>query len=202
MHAWETSVPFAVVQIVNSSTQGIWPTKLVAHPWRVDEVGVERMRNAASTGRRRAVCDRFGAMKRAFFFLLTTVTSLKAATIAHYKFENTAPNAPLYELTDSSGNGHHGRVLGQELLELTTDIPPYPGVTGGALDLRGRLDYAVIPHHSDFAPSGDWTIEFLIKVGHFHQESGGATNLAPGSFYPSVNTNLAYTILYKQNTNQ
>jgi hypothetical protein len=141
-------------------------------------------------------------MKCVFFVLLMTVTSLNAATIAHYKFGNPAPNTPLYELTDSSGNGHHGRVLGQELFELTTDIPPFPGVSDDALDLRGRLDYAVIPHHSHFAPSGDWTIEFFIKVGHFHQESGGATNIAPGFFYPSVNTNLAYTILYKQNTNQ
>jgi hypothetical protein len=75
-------------------------------------------------------------------------------------------------------------------------------VTGEALDLRGRLDYAVIPHHSHFNPTGDWTIEFFIKVPPFHQEYGGATNIAPGHFFPTVNTNLAYTILYKQNTNQ
>jgi len=84
--------------------------------------------------------------------------------VAHYKFERIAPNSPLYEMTDSSGNGHHGAVVGQELFELSPDVPVYAGVTGEALDLRGRLDYAVIPHHADFAPRADWTIEFFIKV--------------------------------------
>ena len=125
----------------------------------------------------------------------------RAGTVAHYKFERTAPNAPLYEMTDSSGNGHHGAVVGQELFELSPDVPPYAGVTGEALDLRGRLDYAVIPHHADFAPSGDWTIEFFIKVDLFHQDEGGVTNVAKGAFMPIVNTNLAYTILAKPNTN-
>ena len=102
----------------------------------------------------------------------------QAGTVAHYKFERTAPNAPLYEMTDSSGNGHHGAVVGQELFELSPDVPPYAGVTGEALDLRGRLDYAVIPHHADFAPTGDWTIEFFIKVDLFHQDHGGVRVIA------------------------
>src|ERR1044071_1439149 len=138
---------------------------------------------------------------KGLLFLLLTVVSLSAATVAHYKFDNGSLDAPIYEMTDSSGNGHHGRVLGKEIFELTSDVPPYPGVSGAALDLRGRLDYAVIPHHRDFAPTRDWTIEFFIKVPPFHQEWGGVTNIALGSFYPSVNTNVAYTVLYKQNTN-
>jgi hypothetical protein len=129
--------------------------------------------------------------------LFLTALSLNAATVAHYKFDNGSTNAPLYEMTDSSGNGHHGRVLGQELFELTSDVPPYPGVSGAALDLRGRLDYAVIPHHRDFAPTGDWTIEFFFKVGHQHQDEGGDTNIA-GSF-KYLNTNLSYTIMAKKN---
>ncbi|MGZ8900554.1 MAG: LamG domain-containing protein, partial [Limisphaerales bacterium] len=133
---------------------------------------------------------------------LVVVLPVGAATVAHYKFERTTPNSPVYDLTDSSGNGHHGRVLGQELFELTTDVPAYPGVSGEALDLRGRLDYAVIPHHADFAPSGDWTIEFFVKASLFHQEHGGATNIANGAFMPIVNTNLAYTIMAKENTNE
>jgi hypothetical protein len=141
-------------------------------------------------------------MKGLLFLLVVCVSSLNAATIAHYKFDNGSLDAPLYEMTDSSANGHHGRVLGKELFELTSDVPAYPGVSGAALDLRGRLDYAVIPHHRDFAPTGSWTIEFFIKVGRSHQDHGGATNIAPGSFYPSVNTNEAYTVLYKQNTNE
>jgi hypothetical protein len=139
---------------------------------------------------------------KGLLLLLLSVASLNAATIAHYKFDDGSLDAPLYEMTDSSGNGHHGRVLGKEIFELTSDVPAYPGLGGAALDLRGRLDYAVIPHHRDFAPAGDWAIEFFIKVGRSHQEHGGATNVAPGSFYPSVNTNLAYTVLYKQNTNE
>jgi hypothetical protein len=107
----------------------------------------------------------------------------------------------LYELTDSSGRGHHGRVLGQEPFELTTDIPRFPGLTGSALDARGRNDYAIIPHHADFAPTGDWTIEFFIKPSFFHQEHGGETNVA-GPFRDYINTNLSYTILAKENTNE
>jgi hypothetical protein len=141
-------------------------------------------------------------MKRFLLAVFLGVVPVRAGTVAHYRFERTTLNAPLYELTDASGNGHHGRVLGQELFELSTNVPPYPGVSGEALDLRGRLDYGVIPHHSDFAPGGDWTIEFFIKVGFAHQEEGGVTNIAPGSFYSSVNTNLAYTVLAKQNTNE
>jgi hypothetical protein len=129
--------------------------------------------------------------------LFLAALSLNAATVAHYKFDIGSTNAPLYEMTDSSGNGHHGRVLGQELFELTSDVPPYPGVSGAALDLRGRLDYAVIPHHRDFAPTGDWTIELFFKVGHQHQEHGGDTNVA-GSFQ-YLNTNLSYTIMAKKN---
>jgi hypothetical protein len=125
---------------------------------------------------------------------------VRAATVAHYKFEAT-PNAPLYELTDSSGRGHHGRVLGEEPFEVTTDVPPFPAITTTALDLRGRLDYAVIPHHSDFAPTGAWTIEFFIKPVLFHQDHGGATNVG-GPFATHINTNVAYTVLYKQNTNE
>src|SRR5688572_16736406 len=125
--------------------------------------------------------------------LFLTALSLNAGTVAHYKFDNGSTNAPLYVMTDSSGNGHHGRVLGQELFELTSDVPPYPGVTGAALDLRGRLDYAVIPHHRDFAPTGDWTIEFFIKVPHEHQEFGGDTNIA--GHFRFLNTNVSYTIM-------
>ena len=140
---------------------------------------------------------------KGFFLLFLTFSSLNAATVAHYKFENSSPNAPLYELTDSSGRSHHGRVLGKELFEITSDIPPYPGLNTTALDLRGRLDYAVIPHHSDFAPTGDWAIEFFFKPSLFHQSHGGATGIAgPGPGREFINTNLAYTILYKQNTNQ
>jgi hypothetical protein len=139
---------------------------------------------------------------KGLLLLLLSVVSLNAATIAHYKFDNGSLDAPLYEMTDSSGNGHHGRVLGKEIFELTSDVPNYPGLDGAALDLRGRLDYAVIPHHRDFAPTGDWTIEFFIKVPQRHQEWGGVTNIAPGASYPSINTNLAYTVLHKQNTNQ
>ena len=140
-------------------------------------------------------------MKSLVLFLLLTGFSLNAATIAHYKFEASSPDSPLFELTDSSGNGHHGRVLGQEPFELTTDVPPFPGVTGAALDARGRNDYAIIPHHPDFAPAGDWTIEFFIKPHLFHQTFGGGTNVA-GPFLAYVNTNLSYTILAKQNTNE
>jgi hypothetical protein len=136
-----------------------------------------------------------------FFILLCTLAPLHAATIAHYKFESSDVNAPLYELTDSSGRSHHGRVLGQEPFELTTDVPPFPGLSTTALDLRGRLDYAVIPHHSDFAPTGSWTIEFFIKPALFHQEHGGETNIA-GPFSEYINTNVAYTVMYKQNTNE
>lgn len=138
-------------------------------------------------------------MTRLILFLLSTVISSFAATVAHYKFEAVLPNSPIYELTDSSGRGHHGRVIGQELFELTSDVPSYPGVTGAALDARGRLDYAVIPHHPDFAPTGDWTIEFFIKPALFHQDHGGATNIA-GPFRPHINTNLSYTILAKRNS--
>ena len=102
-------------------------------------------------------------MKRFLLTMLLAVLPVRAGTVAHYKFQRTAPNSPLYELTDSSGREHHGRVLGQEVFELSTNVPPHPGVTGEALDLRGRLDYAVIPHHADFAPGRDWTIEFFIK---------------------------------------
>ena len=63
-------------------------------------------------------------MKGLISFLLLTALSLKAATIAHYRFEGNSLDAPLYELTDSSGNGHHGRVIGQEPFELINDIPP------------------------------------------------------------------------------
>ena len=132
--------------------------------------------------------------------LFLSAASLHAATVAHYKFEGRL-DAPVYELTDSSGNGHHGRVIGQEQFELTSEVPPYPGLAGAALDLRGRLDYAIIPHHRDFAPTGDWTIEFFVKADLFHQEHGGDTNIA-GPFAGFINTNLSYTILAKQNTNQ
>src|SRR5688500_13229151 len=97
-------------------------------------------------------------MKRFLLAILLVVVPVRAGTAAHYKIVRTSPDSPLYGLTDSSGNGRHGRVLGHELFELSTNVPPYPGVSGEALDLRGRLDYAVIPHHADFAPSGDWTI--------------------------------------------
>jgi hypothetical protein len=132
--------------------------------------------------------------------ILLNSLPLRAATVAYYKFEGT-PNGPLYELTDSSGRGHHGRVLGQEPFELTTDVPAFPGITTTALDLRGRLDYAIIPHHADFAPTGEWTIEFFIKPVLFHQDHGGVTNIA-GPVAPYLNTNEAYTVLYKQNTNE
>jgi hypothetical protein len=132
--------------------------------------------------------------------VLLTIVSVRGATIAHYKFESAPADRPLYELTDSSGRGHHGRVLGQEPFELGSDVPPFPGVAGSVLDARGRNDYAVIPHQADFAPTGDWTIEFFIKPSFFHQTHGGATNVA-GPFHGWVNTNLSYTILAKQNTN-
>ena len=138
-------------------------------------------------------------MKPLIPFLLLMAFSLEAATIAHFKFESKGLDAPLYELTDSSGKGHHGRVIGQEPFELTTDVPAYPGVAGAALDLRGRLDYALIPHHSDFAPTGSWTIEFFIKPALFHQTAGGETNIA-GPFHSFLNANPSYTIMTKQNT--
>jgi hypothetical protein len=130
-----------------------------------------------------------------------TTFPVGAATVAHYRFDHRRGDAPLYELTDSSGREHHGLVLGQELCELTSDVPDFPGLNQGALDARGRLDYAIIPHHEDFAPTGAWTIEFFIKPSLFHQDSGGETNIA-GRFADYLNTNLSYTILTKQNTDQ
>src|SRR5688572_24246059 len=100
-------------------------------------------------------------MKRLLLAVLLSVVANKAATIARFQFQSIATDQPLYEVTDSSGRGHHGRVISQEPFELSTDIPSFLGLTGGALDARGRNDYAIIPHHPDFAPTGDWTIEFF-----------------------------------------
>ena len=67
--------------------------------------------------------------------LAGAVIPARAGTVAHYKFERTAPNSPLYEMTDSSGNGHHGAVVGQELFELGRDITH---VDMQALNVRRR----------------------------------------------------------------
>lgn len=44
--------------------------------------------------------------------LALSALTVHAATVAHYKFENADPVQPLLWLHDSSGNGHHARVLG------------------------------------------------------------------------------------------
>jgi hypothetical protein len=134
-----------------------------------------------------------------FLFFIAAAASVHAGTIAHYKFETTETNRPLARLVDSSGNGHHGIVLGREPFDVTADVPPFPAATRTALDARGRLDYGIIPHHPDFAPQGDWTIEFFVKPSLLHHSSGGETNI--GS-YPAINTNLSYTILAKPNPNE
>jgi hypothetical protein len=129
-----------------------------------------------------------------------SATSAQAETTAHYRFETAELNSPLMRLLDSSGRGHHGRVIGREPFEVTTDTPPFKDMTQSALDARGRDDYAIIPHHQDFAPEGDWTIEFFFKPTTFHQELGGATNIA-GNF-TFLNGNLSYAILAKPVTTQ
>jgi hypothetical protein len=134
--------------------------------------------------------------------LIVNGALVEGATVAHYNFESKGVDAPLYELTDSSGRGHHGMVLGRELFELTSDVPDFPGLNTGALDARGRLDHAVIPHHPDFASTNEWTIEFFIKAGFAHRDSGGVTNIVGGSHYQFLNTNLSYTILAKHNTTE
>jgi Concanavalin A-like lectin/glucanases superfamily len=139
-------------------------------------------------------------MNRIFILLTLSLLTVQGATIAHYRFETAETNRPLLRLVDSSGNGHHGRVMGREPFEVTADTPLRVRDSRTALDARGRDDYAIVPHHTGFAPSGDWTIEFWIKPTAFHQELGGAINIAGD--YAFLNTNLSYAILAKPNTNQ
>jgi hypothetical protein len=131
--------------------------------------------------------------------ILLCIFSVKGATVAHYKFETPETDRSMLHLMDSSGNGHHGLVLGREPFEVSTNVPAKALNSTTALDARGRRDYAIIPHHLDFAPSGDWTIEFFVKAPFKHHDEGGETNIA--GIYSFLNTNLSYTILAKPNTN-
>ena len=134
-------------------------------------------------------------MKLLVLTIALSIPAVEAGTVALYQFETSEPDRPMQRLIDTSGKGHHGRVIGREPFEVTTDGPPFANVTRTALDARGQGDYAIIPHDSDFAPTGDWTIEFFIKPAVFHHEYGGARNIAGN--YAHLNSNLSYTIIAK-----
>lgn len=92
--------------------------------------------------------------KRLFFLIwLVLVSGLTAGSanaelVGHWKFDGDA--------NDSSGNGNHGRLMGE---------PNYaPGKFGQAINLNGNGDCVVIENEQNFDFKGPITISVWVKV--------------------------------------